>query len=512
MQMKYQMPTRVVMGTGCLVKNAEELAPLGDKALIVTGSSSARASGALDDAIAALTKNGQGFAVYDKIPANPGTGCLAEGASVARMNGCDFVLAIGGGSPMDAGKAIALVAGENVPIPELFCGKYGDSILPIACVPTTAGTGSEATQYAIITNDAAETKTGIAAPGLFPRVAFLDATYMKTASRNTMVNTVIDSLSHSIEGIISNRAGPLTDALAHEALSIIGAAFPALTANTLSDGDRDRLLYASTLGGMVIANTGTTALHAMGYPLTYSRDIDHGRANGLILADFLAFVQKTRPDLVQKVLEPMKMNSLASLCFTLARLLGKPDAMTDAELEKYSAKAITAKNIANSAVVPTERDVLAIYRDSFSRSGQTTGLANSRHATIEFIACEDYLPAKHFRTVPPRLKDVPFGKTEIPVMIELSPKLASEMSFPVTWDGKVFGYVHDNERLASIFTGDMAKGYDSRRIYLNDWGDAFLLTFENGTRDREITRFVHTREIQSLFARCNILPENVYEM
>lgn len=507
MDMKYCMPTRVLSGGDCLMAYRAEYAAFGKKALIVTGAASARANGSLDDAIAALEANGQGFALYDKVPANPGVPCVYEGASIARSEGCDFVIAIGGGSPMDAAKVIALLAKANVPEAELFSGKYGSEILPLICVPTTAGTGSEVTQYAIITNDAAETKTGIATPMFFPRLALLDGKYLASVPRKTMVNTVIDSLSHSVEGMLSNRASEISDTLAAKSLALIAECLASLAENALTDAQRERLLLASTLGGMVIANTGTTAVHAMGYSLTYFHHIDHGRANGLLLASFLRFTQRTRPALVQRILSALGMGSLTDFSFVMERLLGEKEKIERADLEKFSDKAIASKNIGNCAAVPTREDILAMFVESFSAKQYGTDVASSRHSVIEYVSLEDLLPAAHFRTILPRLRDVPPGVTEIPVEIELTPRFSATLDVPVTWDGKVYGFVHDNDRLKAVFSGKMAKVYESRRIFLNDWGDDFLVTLENGARDCEATFFVTAKEVRFLFGNCRVLRE-----
>ena len=512
MEMKYLMPTRVLMGKDCVRANSGELAPLGKKALIVTGASSAKANGSLADALAALEANGQSREIYDRVPANPGVDCVYEGAALAKKTGCDFVIAIGGGSPMDAAKVIALLAKQDVPKDQLFAGKFGPEILPLVHIPTTAGTGSEVTQYAIITNDAAETKSGIGTPLFFPKLALLDAKYMEGLSARNMTNTVIDSLSHSIEGIISNRASAITDTLAAKGIALVGECLPALADGSLTPEQREKLLLASTLGGIVIANTGTTALHAMGYSLTYFRGIEHGRANGLLLVPFLQFVQRTRPELVQKILAPLKMNSLTALKFMLEKLLGEKEKISEAEIVKFSAKAIASKNVGNCAVMPTESDVVAVFRDVFGQTQAGPAIAAKRHSIIEFIKLEDYLPANHFRTIPPRLRSVPCGATETLVEFELSPQLAERMKFPVTWDGKVYGYVHDNAKLQTVFSGDMAKERKSSRILLNDWGEAFLVTFENGTRDKETTFFATTAEVLYLFDNCSVFlePDEIY--
>jgi alcohol dehydrogenase class IV len=512
MELKYLMPTRFLMGKECVRANATELAQFGKKALVVTGASSARANGSLDDVLAALAANGQAHELFDRIPPNPGIDCVYDGAALARQAGCDFVVAIGGGSPMDAAKAIALLAKTDLPREKFFAGPYGTEILPMVFVPTTAGTGSEVTPYAIITNDAAETKTGIGLPIFFPKLSLLDAKYLASVSRPTMVNTVIDSLSHSVEGMLSSRASPVSDALAVKAIALVGECLGSLADGTLSDAQREKLILASTLGGMVISNTGTTAVHAMGYSLTYFHHVDHGRANGLLLVPFLQFVQKSRPDLVQAILAPLRMNSLSALKFMMDRLLGEKEKISPDDMVKFAGKAIASKNIANCAVVPNEADLLAMFREVFSGTKESGGIATKRHSVIEFVKLEDYIPAAHFRTIPPRLRSVPRGATEIPVEFEISPALAARLKVSVTWDGKVYGYVHGSERLSGVFSGDMAKKPEDQRIYLNDWGDAFLVTFENGTRDREVSYFVTTKEVLSLFENGSIFiePDDIY--
>lgn len=366
MNLQFYMPTRVIMGDHCIRANASVFASLGKKALIVTGARSARVNGSLDDVTAALTAEKLSYSVFDKVMSNPTIACVYEGAAFAKAEGADFIVAIGGGSPMDAAKGIALLACQDIPEEELFSGRYGKSVLPMAFVPTTAGTGSEVTQYSILTNDRAETKTSIAAPILFPTVAFLDARYTEGLSAATAINTAVDALSHSVEGTLSVKANPITNNLAAESIRAIAGCFGPLKKKKLSPDERERLLYASTLGGMVIAHTGTTAVHSMGYSLTYFRQIDHGRANGLLLAAFLKYVEQKEPALIASVLTPMGFSAVGQLEEVLASLLGEKESISRDEFERYSSIAITAKNIANCAVVPTREDLLHIYLTSFA--------------------------------------------------------------------------------------------------------------------------------------------------
>jgi alcohol dehydrogenase class IV len=364
MKFNFHIATKIIMDEDCVAKNASLLAPLGNKALIVTGAHSAKANGALGDVLNALSANGQSFALFDKVMSNPTVDCVYEGAEFARHEKADFIVAIGGGSPMDASKVIAMLACEDIPKDKIFVGEYKKR-LPLCCIPTTAGTGSETTQYAILMNDEKQTKTSLGSPVLFPDLALLDSKYMESLSKNVMTNTVIDAFSHSVEGFLSNRANAVSDALALEAIKVIAGIFPAISEWRLTKDDRAELLYASTLGGMVIAHTGTTAVHSMGYSLTYFKNVDHGRANGLLLPEFLRFTEKERPDRVIPILKAADFTSTNEFGCALASLLGARENVTQEEIRQYSSIASKAKNIKNCIVEPSEEDLNSLYRLSF---------------------------------------------------------------------------------------------------------------------------------------------------
>lgn len=365
MAVRFDMPTRVLLEADCVKKNAAQLAALGKKALIVTGAHSARACGALQDMTEALSAQGCGFAVFGRVEANPSIATVRAGAAAAREAGADFVVGIGGGSPMDAAKAVALLARQEIADGALFSGRYAPDILPLALVPTTAGTGSEVTQYSVLTNDEAQTKTSIASPLLFPKLALVDPRYTAGLPLRTTVNTAIDALSHCVEGMLSARANPLADLLAGEGIRKISGRFGELLSGKIGPEARADLIYASTLGGMVIAHTGTTAVHSMGYSLTYFHHIDHGRANGLLLASFLAFVEKKDPETVRRIAGLMGLGGTGGIRDALGRLLGEKETLTAEELERFADLSIKARNIANCAVVPNREDLRRMYAESF---------------------------------------------------------------------------------------------------------------------------------------------------
>lgn len=371
---KYYMPTRVIMGDDCITKNSELFIPLGKKALIVTGAQSAKRNGSEKDVKTALESVGIQYLVFDKVMSNPTISCVYEGASFAKENGVDFIIAIGGGSPMDAGKAIALLAVQDIEEESLFSGNYENKVLPMAFVPTTAGTGSEVTQYSILTNDKAQTKTSIASDLLFPTVTFLDAKYTEHLGVITTINTAIDALSHAVEGMLSVRASNVSNALAVASIRMVMNCVPDMLQALQSGSEgvfnlkqREQLLQASLMAGMVIAQTGTTAVHAMGYSLTYFKDIDHGRANGLLLGEYLKLVEKAQPDLAGRILAAMNFSEAEQFRELLNKLLGKKEEIGSEEIKQYSKRAIQTKNIANSVVKPTEEDIRIMFTLSFAK-------------------------------------------------------------------------------------------------------------------------------------------------
>jgi alcohol dehydrogenase class IV len=368
MGFNYQMPTKIISGADCIKKNSSVFLQYGKKALIVTGRKSATINGSEADVREALEAEGIECLTFNKIMSNPTIACTYEGAEVAKENKVDFVIAIGGGSPMDAAKVIAMLAAQDIKEENLFSKNYKEDVLPIIAVPTTAGTGSEVTQYSILTNDKLETKMSVSTPLIFPQIAFLDPKYMLSLSITNTINTAIDALSHAVEGMLSVRANTISDALAVSSIEMIMDLVSTLlkTKETnnielLSLEIREKLLEASTLAGMVIAQTGTTVVHAMGYQLTYFKDVDHGRANGLLLGTYLAFVEQKKPELSNRVLKAMKVDSVKEFEESMVSLFGEREKITGEELINFSKKTAAKKNIPNSQVPPTEEEIKEMF-------------------------------------------------------------------------------------------------------------------------------------------------------
>lgn len=283
---RYLMPTEVVFGPKSLMELRAKSAHLGSKPFVVTGRNSARVSGALDHVL----KQFPDSVIFSDVEENPATDICDQAAAQCRKSGRDFVVAIGGGSPMDVGKAVAGLIANPGPCRELFgTDTLRNGALPIAAVPTTAGTGSEVTPYSVLVDAESRTKRSIADRALFPAVAILDPELTRTMPPSVTASTGLDALSQAMEGFVSRKSTPIGDALALEACRIIRRRLPSAVADGNDLEARADMMYAAMLSGCVIAQSGTTLVHGMGYAYTTRSRVPHGLANALLLAPVFRF-------------------------------------------------------------------------------------------------------------------------------------------------------------------------------------------------------------------------------
>lgn len=324
--MRIYMPTKVYFGRDCVRENAKELRSLGSRAMIVTGKHSSRRNGSLADVEAALTQNGQTCVIFDEIEENPSVETVAAAAALAVKEEVDFFVAVGGGSPMDASKAISFLAKNPDAIEEAEKRLYDATPMdayPVAAVPTTSGTGSEVTPYAILTLHSRHTKQSIAHK-LFAEMAFVDAGYLKTASRETIVSTCVDALAHLIESYLNTNANAYNRMYSAEGLRIWGRAKESLLSQEfpLKDQAYEEFMHASVVAGMAIAHTGTSLPHGLSYPVTYELGVPHGKAVGYFLPGFLHCYNNQKR--VTEVVELLGFENRAELIAFLEKLIGKP--------------------------------------------------------------------------------------------------------------------------------------------------------------------------------------------
>ncbi|HHW66324.1 MAG: hypothetical protein PWP07_907 [Epulopiscium sp.] len=361
---EYVMPTQILFGKDVISTHAHLFKNYGQKALIVTGRSSAKKNGSLQDVIVALDQNGIKYCIFDEIEENPSMETVQKGAEFGRKEKADFIIAVGGGSPLDAAKAIdLLVANEDGTIEDLFASNPM-SIIPLLAVPTTAGTGSETTPYAILTDHKAKTKRNFAHKVFFD-VAFLDAKYMMDMPETITINTAVDALSHLVEGYLTVKANLLSDIWAEKGLLIFSECMEALRNKDFTYELREKLLLVSTIAGIVIAQSGTSLPHGMGYALTYFHNVAHGRANGLLMKAYLDI----HPDKqkVQKILTCLRLNSLEDLGEYLDVLLGEKETVTENEIFEYAEGMISNEaKLKNHPGKVSKEDIYTIYKKSLN--------------------------------------------------------------------------------------------------------------------------------------------------
>jgi len=278
----------ILQEKGAVAHYSEQLKAFGKRALIVTGVHSAKESGALADIEAALDANGIHHVVFSEVEQNPSTDTIMRAREMGVMSQADFVIGIGGGSPLDAAKAVALMIYHHDQEKEyLYESRHDEHALPVVAVPTTCGTGSEATGVAVLTRKERRTKSSIPYK-IYPGLALVDGSYLKTASLEIIGNTAIDALSHLLESYFNSNATELSCAYVLQGLSIWRRVKDAILGRReMTEKDREDLMTASTLAGMAIAITGTCLPHALSYTLTMIGDIPHGKAVGFFLSRFL---------------------------------------------------------------------------------------------------------------------------------------------------------------------------------------------------------------------------------
>lgn len=367
MNVSYLMPTRVFIERDCIKTQGAQLGAWGKKAVIVTGKHSAKACGALKDVCDVLNRQSIPWIHYDGILPNPSIENVREAAAMARTHGADMVIGIGGGSPMDAAKAVAVLIVNDLADEDLFKGPYPVSPLPVIAVPTTAGTGSEVTPYSILTDVKDQTKKNLSHPGLFPKLAFLDARYLEALPREVTVNTALDALSHAVESHLSARNHPMSAMFALESIKELGPCLKHLAGHGTPDPSiREKLLYGSMLAGVAIAQTGTTMVHAMGYSLTFFHHVDHGRANAVLLCEAMRFCHEKNKDKIKVILKLLDVESIQAMQDLFTGLIGKPGTISQDDMDLFTEKAMQTKSIDNTVPKPTARDIRMIYEKALN--------------------------------------------------------------------------------------------------------------------------------------------------
>lgn len=284
----FVIPNHTVVGTNVLGEAAPLLKKMGNKAFIVTGRHVA-VSDMMKQLTALLDENGIDCVIFDGITGEPTDTMIENGVEMLKSSGCDFIIGIGGGSPLDSAKAIAAMAVNEGSIADYNGKEITGEILPLAAIPTTAGTGSEATKFTVITDSEKGIKMLLKGDVLVPKLAIVDSSFTVGAPKSVTSATGLDALTHAVEAYTSRKAFSMTDTLAVSAVKRIMKYLPIAYKEPDNSLAREQMSVAALEAGICINNSSVTIVHGMSRPIGALFHVPHGMSNAMLLKECLSF-------------------------------------------------------------------------------------------------------------------------------------------------------------------------------------------------------------------------------
>lgn len=381
MASKFIMPKQIISGEHALQQSKEVIRTLGTKALVVSGKVMNRI-GNVRIVTNLLDEIGIGWTVYDDITGEPDDVMIDGGVEAYKANGCDFLIAIGGGSPMDSMKAIGALITNPGKIADYMGKEITNPLPPMVAIPTTAGTGSEATQFTIITDTKTSIKMLLKGTVLIPDVAIVDASFTVSSPKSVTNATGLDALTHAVEGYTSKKASPLTDVYAVDAVKRIFQYLPRAYENGEDMEAREEMILAALEAGVVINNSSVTLVHGMSRPIGANFHVPHGLSNAMLLKVCLTFAldgtyerfadlgraigaatEKENDETAAKAF----LDAIIQLCETLeVPTLAEYGVDKEAFFEvmdKMAEDAIASGSPGNTRKTTTKEDVLRMYKE-----------------------------------------------------------------------------------------------------------------------------------------------------
>ena len=371
----FYMPPVTLMGPNAIKSLGSELASKElKKALVVTDSVLVEI-GLVDNLTNELTAHGIEFAIYSGVQPNPTEKNIEDGLSLLKQENADFVVSFGGGSSHDAAKGIALVAANGGHIRDYSKGVHLSKKpqLPLVTVNTTAGTASEMTVFAIITNEKDETKYPVVDKHFTPIIAVNDSELMVAMPKFLTAATGMDALTHAVEAYVSTAATPITDASAIKAIELITQNLEKVVENGENREARDAMQYGEYLAGMAFSNASLGYVHSMAHQLGGVYNLAHGLCNAILLPEVSRFNAKASPERFVDIAKAMGID-VSSMTQEQAI-----DAVIEA-IETLSRNVGTAQRLADLGV---QQDKLAFMAQN--ALNDACSLTNPRQASLEEI-------------------------------------------------------------------------------------------------------------------------------
>lgn len=376
----FSIPQNITFGSGSLKKLPEIAKGLGKtKAYIISGPH-LKKIGMVEKCRAALKLEGIESESFTETEGNPSTETVDRAVEGLKASGADFIVAFGGGSPLDVAKAVALLAAYGGKITEYEgSGKVPGPVVPMIAIPTTAGTGSEVTAFSVITDHSRNYKLTVFSNYLIPAYAILDPELIKTVPAETAAACGVDALIHALEAYVSLGASPFSDILAEEALSLIGKSIRKYVADRSDIEACEAMMTGSLFAGIAFSHARLGDVHAMSHPVSAFFDVPHGVANAILLPAIVEFNLCEAKDKYHYIYncisnnplpeEEFKANMLAPELRILNYELGIPANLSEVGVKSraFDAMAADALKSGNIAVNPrkTEKsDIIDLYMAS----------------------------------------------------------------------------------------------------------------------------------------------------
>ena len=373
-------PQKIVFGTGCIQTFTEDYLKLGYRQLFVV--TAPPIMPLIEDTMMQLAKAGIGWTVYSNIKAEPTVSDFREVLGMARSFGADSVVGIGGGSVLDVTKLVAAFINSDQQVEDCFgTGFVKKKGLWFACLPTTAGTGSEVSPNAILLDERDHLKKGIVSPFLIADAAYVDPKLTWTVPAKVTADTGMDALTHCIEAYTNKFAHPSVDIYALQGIRLIAAHLERAVKDGKDVEAREALAFGSLYGGLCLGPVNTAAVHALSYPLGGEFHIPHGLSNAILLPSVMKFNAEAYPERYAEVAialgcQPGKDNHETAqrgvdFIYQLAEAVGIPSKLTDLGIPQTAvdgmAKAAmdVQRLLKNNPREVTEQDARNIYNSLF---------------------------------------------------------------------------------------------------------------------------------------------------
>lgn len=381
MSFNFTCAPRTIFGEGALETAAPYIADFGKKALIVTGKIITK-TGLAAKVQDVLSVRGISSVVFNDLPGEPDDKMIDAALSVFKSEKCDFIIGLGGGTPLDTAKAVAAMAVLPGKLSDYAGKEMSGDFAPLVLIPTTAGTGSEATKFFVYTDTATDAKLLMKGDALLPKLAVIDFTYTISSPVSITVATGMDALTHAVEAYTSKKANPVTDIYCLDAIKRIFKYLPAAAKDGNDRTAREQMALAAYEAGVCINNSSVTLVHGMSRPIGALFHVPHGISNAMLITECLRFAldgegaEERFAKIALEIGEAEKSDSTsaASKKFLdalerLTKTLSVPSLREyGIDLEKFAAveekmasDALASGSPANTRKAISKEDIIAIY-------------------------------------------------------------------------------------------------------------------------------------------------------